>query len=591
MNPAVAVEGLRVQLTGSHADIVDDISFTITSGEILGLVGESGSGKTTVGTALLGYARRGAHITAGRVVIDGADVLALDRESLRKVRGRLVAYVPQDPSAALNPALRIGRQLGELFDFHEPATSARDRAEHLRLGLAEVGLPTDKEFLRRWPHQLSGGQQQRVCLAMAFLLKPRVIVLDEPTSSVDVTTQARVLAVIRALCGTHQAAVLFISHDLAVVSTLADRIMVMYGGHLAEVGPRQRLLAAASHPYTAGLLASIPDIGQRRQLRAIPGRAPVPGSRPPGCSFAPRCPVRLERCSAEVPPTVELQAGHQARCHRPGKVAEPITAVPAAPVAVVAETTPVLTVRNLEVGYQDRRVVHGVDFVVSRGECVALVGESGSGKTTLSRAIVGLAAPTAGWIELYGRPLAGRARDRPAQQRRAVQYVFQNPYGSLNPRHTIGKIVSVPLRQLSGASRAQAERQAEEALDRVGLDPSSARRYPDELSGGERQRVAIARALVCQPEIIICDEITSALDVSVQAAILGLLEGLRAREHLTMLLITHNLAIVRTLANRVAVLRNGTLLELTATDELLDHPTSPYTVELIRNAPTLTIAT
>jgi peptide/nickel transport system ATP-binding protein len=587
MSTAVSVQSLLVQLTRSGADIVDDITFSISRGEILGLAGESGSGKTTIGAALLGHARRGTRIAAGRVVIDGADMLALDGEPLRRARGRLVAYVPQDPAATLNPAARIGQQLGELFDFHDAACPRADRAERIRAGLEEVGLPADRTFLRRWPHQLSGGQQQRVCLAMAFLLRPRVIVLDEPTTGLDVTTQARVLAVIRELCGTRHAAALFITHDLAVVSALADQVMVIYGGRLAEAAPRRRLFTGAVHPYTAGLLASIPEIAERRRLQAIPGRPPAPDSRPQGCLFAPRCPVRLERCATEVPPVTEVTAGHQARCHRAGELTHHITAEPAPPPGAVDSTAPLLAIRNVDVGYKGQRVVRNADLAVYPGECVALVGESGSGKTTLSRAIAGLAAPAAGRIELAGRPLAGRVADRPAHQRRAIGYVFQNPYRSLNPRHPIGEIVGAPLRQLSGVSRSESWRQAEAALEQVGLDPVLAGRRPGELSGGERQRVAIARALACRPDILICDEITSALDVSVQAAILSLLEQLRTDHHLAMLLITHNLAVVRTLANRVAVLHNGTLVEQANTDDLLDHPATPYTAELIRNTPTL----
>ena len=591
MNAVVTVESLRVELTGSGAPIVDDISFSIGPGEVFGMVGESGSGKTTIGTALLGHARSGVRIAGGRVLIDGVEVLSLAPESLRDVRGRLVAYVPQDPSTALNPALRIGRQLLEVFEFHDLGGSRAERMKRVCWGLAEVGLPGDDEFLGRWPHQLSGGQQQRVCLAMAFLAEPRAIVLDEPTTGLDVTTQARILGIIRNLCGQHHAAALYITHDLAVVSTLADRVLVLYAGRLAEVASRERLFSAAAHPYTAGLLASIPEVTQRRQFRAIPGRAPAPGSRPLACSFAPRCSLRLDRCATQAPPTVTVAAGHQARCHRAGQVQPPLLHVSSGPGRMVEIHDPLLSVRTLDVEYRGRRVVHGVDLDLLPGECVALVGESGSGKTTLSRAIVGLLAPSAGRIELAGDPLPGHARQRSVQQRRAIQYIFQNPYGSLNPRHTIGEIVGAPLRQLSGASRAETARDVEAALDRVGLEPRAAGRYPDELSGGERQRVAIARALACRPDVLICDEITSALDVSVQAAILDLLQRLQADDQLTMLFVTHNLALVRSLAARVAVLRNGALLELAAVDHVLDRPRSPYAAELIRHTPTLAVPT
>jgi peptide/nickel transport system ATP-binding protein len=307
--------------------------------------------------------------------------------------------------------------------------------------------------------------------------------------------------------------------------------------------------------------------------------------------FAPRCALRTQLCTTEAPPSVELDVDHVAICHRAGEIVRESQVRSLRADQQTAAVTPLLAVRAIDVGYRDRQVIHGANFDIFAGECVALVGESGSGKTTLSRAIVGLAPPSAGRIEFAGRALAGRARDRSAPQRRAVQYIFQNPYSSLNPRRLVGDIVRAPLRWLSNMQPRDSEKQVTAALERVGLGAHSAYRYADELSGGERQRVALARALACRPDIIVCDEITSALDASVQAAILDLLERLRREEHLALLFVTHNLALVRTLADRIAVLRNGAILELGPTDRVLDRPSSSYTAELIRKTPSLAVVT
>ena len=355
----VEVRGLRVELEGTGADIVDDVSFTIEAGEIVGLVGESGSGKTTIGSALLGFARRGARIAAGEVLVDGVDVARLRGRALTRARGKLVAYIPQDPTAALNPALRIRRQLGEVLEIHAPELTGAARAERIRTCLDEVGLPSDDDFGRRYPHQLSGGQQQRVAIAMAFVLRPKVIVLDEPTTGLDVTTQQRVLTTVRELCGAHGVAALYVTHDLSVVANLADRVLVAYAGRVVESGELGAVFARPAHPYTRRLLATIPDIAARRRLEPIHGQAPAPNARPDGCAFAARCEHAVAACAEGPIPEVALGAGHSARCIRLRELPPP------APLGVVARREPasgdsVLVVENLDAAYGSRPVLNGV---------------------------------------------------------------------------------------------------------------------------------------------------------------------------------------------------------------------------------------
>ncbi|WP_028921665.1 ABC transporter ATP-binding protein [Pseudonocardia acaciae] len=577
------VKGLRVDLDGRGANVVDCIDFTVDSGQVLGLVGESGSGKSTVGVALLGDTRPGARIVDGSVLIDGREVVGLAHEKLSALRGSTVSYVPQDPSSALNPALRIGRQLDELFEFHEPGLSAPARRDRTAATLDEVGLPADEAFLARFPHQLSGGQQQRVSLAMAFLLRPKMIVLDEPTTGLDVTTQARVLRTVRELCANHRVAALYVTHDMAVVAGLAHRILVMYAGRIVEAGTNAEIFEHAVHPYTRALIAAVPVVSERRALAAIPGDTPLPGRRPSGCAFHPRCPDAVAACPTREPEPVEIGPGHTARCLRASELAaRPARRAPlTAPSPDTGGEDPLLRVSGLDAFHGRRQILHEVSFELAPRECLALVGESGSGKTTLARAVIGLHRRYRGAISLRGEELARRSRDRPLAARRAMQYVFQSPYNSLNPRRPIGEILADPLAILFGTRGAQARTLVAEALERVSLSPSLAASYPNQLSGGERQRVAIARALVCRPEVLICDEITSALDVSVQASIVALLQRLRAEEGLALLFVTHNLALVRTVADNVIAMREGRLVERGPVDDVLERPADPFTRALV----------
>jgi len=583
--PVASIEGLRVVLASSGDEVVDEISLSIRPGEIVGLVGESGSGKSTVGMSLLAHYRRGAAPSAGRVVVDGADLGALGPEALRSLRGATVAYVPQDPAAALNPALRIGRHLAEAIEVHDPSATRAEVDARIATVMRQVNLRDDAAFLRRYPHQLSGGQQQRVCIALAIVMKPLVLVLDEPTTGLDVSTQSRILETVRNLCHEFRIAALYVSHDLAVVSQIADRIVVMYGGRIVEHGPADEVFAGARHPYTRALLRAVPDIGTSRALEAIPGYAALPGHRPPGCAFHPRCAFAQTECRHGRIEIEERAAGHWVRC-----VLSELPAVDPPPVRAQRDldtSTPLLRAIDVRASYGKFEVLRGVSFDIGRGECVALVGESGSGKSTLSRCLIGLHSSYAGEFEFEGRPLAPRAASRTTELRRRLQYVFQSPYSSLNQLRPVGDSIGRAHAVFYGNDSKQRARAVAEALERVGLGESAARLYPDDLSGGERQRVAIARALVAHPDLLICDEITSALDVSVQAAIVDLLDQLRRHGDLAVLFVTHNLALVRSIADRVMVLDRGAVAEIGPTESVLGNPQVEYTAQLLADTPSL----
>ncbi|MGN6681018.1 MAG: dipeptide ABC transporter ATP-binding protein [Streptosporangiaceae bacterium] len=579
------VADLEIKIGRSGPDVVSDIGFAVPAGQVLGLVGESGSGKTTVALALLGHTRRGLHISQGEVRLDGIDLLRLDRAELRAARGARVAYVPQDPAAALNPTLRVGTQLKEALRVHPGAVE--DPEQRVIEVLREARLDAAPELIRRYPHQLSGGQQQRVGRAMAFCCRPSLIVLDEPTTGLDVTTQRHVLDTVRSLCDSYGVAAVYVSHDLAVVGGLVAEVAVMYAGRIVEIGPTAKVFGDPVHPYTKGLLAAVPSPGRAEILAGIEGQPPRPGRRGRGCSFASRCTFAISDCDSEPPPPV-LVDDRQVRCIR---AAEVRSAAATARTAVSALThtgsAPALSLRSVSADYGSARVLSDVSLDVPPDWCVALVGESGSGKTTLARCIVGLHGNWTGEISFEGTPLPSKLRDRTKQSLRRIQYVFQNPYTSLNPRKTVGQIVEQPLEQMLGLPYKERSERAAQALEDVSLNPDFLSRYPDQLSGGERQRVAIARALVVEPSLLICDEVTSALDVSVQAVIVEELRRLQRERHLAMLFITHNLALVRSIAQHAVVLRDGMVVESGPVEQVLERPADPYTARLMADVPRL----
>jgi peptide/nickel transport system ATP-binding protein len=583
---ALTAERVTVSLVRGGTPIVDDLSFELQRGELLALVGESGSGKTTAALSLLAFTRPGAAISEGSIVIDGKPLLERSDRDLCQLRGRVVTYVPQNPSSALNPAIRIGAQVAEALEIHDlPADEARVAELFER-----VSLPADRAFRQRFPHQVSGGQQQRVVIAMALACSPALVVLDEPTTALDVITQAHVLALIRDLRDSAVSAFLYVTHDLAVVASLATRVGVMYAGRVIEEGPLDAVLTKPRHPYTQRLVASIPKLSPGHVLTGIPGVAPAPTERPAGCSFAARCEHKRPVCEKTVPDREFVTTGHHVRCFRWREIGAETVLISTRQRAAKGEV--LLDVAHLYAAYRHGgAVLRDVSLTIRKGECLAVVGRSGSGKTTLARCIVGLHPPTAGSIRLATAPLAAAVQHRQPDERRRIQIVFQNPDDSLNPRQPIRDIVARPVIQLKSVERGEALNTAEDLLERVRLPRGLGDRYPYELSGGERQRVSIARALAAEPELVICDEITSALDVSVQAAILALLDDLRDELGLSLLFISHDLAVVAAVADSIVVLDQGEICEAGKTAKILQTPTHPTTRALLESAPETALAT
>ena len=583
-DPIVSVRDLEVT-AGNGDRILNAVSLELRRGQSIGLVGESGSGKTTLAQALLGYARPGLRLSGGSVRVQGTEFLGRREGELRELRGRVISYVPQDPPTSLNPSIRVANQVREILLAHSPELN---NDEHILDVFRRVELPTDAQFLRRYPHQLSGGQQQRLALALAIACEPPVIVLDEPTTGLDVITQATILEEVRRLQRELGVALVYVTHDMAAVASVVDRIAVMYAGEIIEEGDVAGVVTYPYHPYSRGLVSSVPDPRTARRLTGIPGVAVSPGEVGNACAFASRCELKIPACAEARPPLITVGKDRRVRCIRweltPAPTFVPRDVVPEAETAV-----PLLSVANLRAVYGGRTAtvvaVDDVSFSVTSGECVALVGQSGSGKTTVARCVVGLHSPAAGSIRLEGAELAAKAGARSRQERRRIQIVFQNPFESLNPRQSVAEAVSWPGQTLGGMSRKDARAQVDVLLDRVRLPLRLARRFPSELSGGERQRIAVARALAARPDLLVCDEVTSALDVSVQAATLDLLAELRRELGLAMLFITHDLGVVAAVADRVLVLDRGVVCEHGRTGEILATPRAEYTRKLVEAAP------
>jgi peptide/nickel transport system ATP-binding protein len=584
--PTLGLKGVRVQVRRGPT-IIEGVDLDLHPGEIVCLVGESGSGKTTTALTVFGLSSSGLVMSAGHVCVEDQEIRG--EAAFRDIRGRKVAYVPQNPATSLNPAMRIADAITETIRNEGEFPDDQETAAARMLG--RVGLPQTTEFGRRYPHQLSGGQQQRVCIAVALAAKPEVLVLDEPTTGLDVVTQDRILDELLRLRGEERVAMLYITHDLAVAAKVADRVVVMYGGFVVEEGPTDEVLRRPWHPYTRGLMAATPDHVAARPLEVMIGGPVDIADRPPGCPFAPRCPQKIDACDAEIPSLVVVSAKHSVRCPEWQRTAAVNWNEQRVQAKELGETAVLLDVSDLNAEHRTRRgtvvAAAGISFQLKEGACLALVGESGSGKTTIARVIAGLHPVWSGQLLLRGERLAPKARDRNQDQRRRIQIVFQSPSDALNPRHSVGEALSWPARTLRRMSRQEASAEVLSLLDSVQLPARYADRYPRELSGGQRQRVAIARALAPDPDVIVCDEITSALDVSVQARILELLADLRRDRGVSLLFITHDLGVVAAVADEVLVLEKGLICEEGDTSSILKRPQTDYTKQLLESAPSL----
>ncbi|MBQ0827223.1 dipeptide ABC transporter ATP-binding protein [Streptomyces tagetis] len=641
--PLLSIEDLRVAFGGGDQAVaaVRGVSYEVYPGETLGVVGESGSGKSVTVMAALGLLTTATAATVtGRVLFEGQDLLAMSAPQRRRVLGRDIAMVFQDPVSALNPVQRIGDQIAEMIRLHEPGVSRGDARRRAVALLEMVGVPHPGVRARQYPHEFSGGMCQRAVIALAIANRPKVLIADEPTTAVDVSVQAQLLEVLRTAARETGAATVLISHDMGVVAEMADRVCVMYGGRVVETGPLARVFGHPRHPYTEGLLACIPRLGDPvARLTPIPGQPPTPYLLGKGCAFAPRCAHRSGRevCLGERPELVvvdgEGRGGVAAACHflaerevpglrqAPPAAAASASASASAASAVVsspaasavsssdsAVSSPaaggegregggaLLEVRELSKEYPMRsgllgrrtgavRAVRGLSLVVRPGETVGLVGESGCGKSTTARLLMRLEEPTSGSVVFDGEEVTGASAGRLRELRRRMAMVFQDPKASLNPQLSVGANVAEPLRLAGGWSRPARRERVAELFDQVGLARHHLERRPSELSGGQRQRVAIARALALRPKLVIMDEPVSALDVSVQAQVLNLLADLKAELGLAYLFVSHDLSVVRHVSDRVAVMYLGRIVELAGRDDIFERPRHPYTQALLRSVP------
>jgi peptide/nickel transport system ATP-binding protein len=582
--------------------VVRDVSFHVARGESFGLVGESGCGKSTIALAIVRYLARNGRVSDGKIEIDGRDVLSLNRSELRQLRARTVSMVYQEPGRALNPSILIGRQVAEVFEI--AGAARRTALEQAQVMLGKVRISDPKGVMGRYPHQISGGMLQRVVIAMALAAEPSLLILDEPTTALDATVEAEVLDLIEGLRSEFNTSLLFISHNLAVIAKMCDRVGVLYAGELVEEAAAAEVFKDPRHPYTVGLLRSIPRRqagpgagGGRAPLATIPGSLPAPGSIITGCVFADRCGLADDRCRTETPPLYEIGGGRGSRCHYHERAQS-------VPLGATAEVTagsgaaggdlgpPLLQVRSASKTFhmsgQTVRGLLDVDLDIAAGETVGLVGESGSGKTTLARLVMGITAPDDGTeLRLDGSRLAALAPQRSTAEQKALQIVFQNPDSALNRRHSVRRLISRSLSKLGGYAGEQLQTRLLALVKSVRLPERYLAMRPSQLSGGLKQRVAIARAFAGDPRIVVCDEPTSALDVSVQAAILNLLTDLQHREDVAYLFISHDLGVVRYLADRIVVLYLGRVMETGPADDVFAGPHHPYTEALLSAVPTL----
>ena len=577
---------------------VRNVSLDIRAGEVLGIVGESGSGKTVMSLSMIGLVAESATIT-GSITYNGVNLLDLNDNEMSKYRGKDIAMVFQDPLSALNPVHTIGRQIAEAIHIHSDVSKEAALARAVEL-LEIVGIPRPAERAQSYPHEFSGGMRQRVMIALAIANQPKVILADEPTTALDVTVQAQILDVLKTARDMTGAAVVLVTHDLGVVAGLADRVAIMYAGKVVELGNVDDVYEAPAMPYTIGLLRSIPrvDAVGSSRLTSIDGVPPSPVALPAGCGFAPRCPAAAPQCDEKIPDLVSLSATRMIACTRHSEIAglqssgklfvegpqhvalQSLGQSVALEVRGLKKTFPLMKGSVLRRRVGSVFAVDGVDLTLREGRSLALVGESGCGKTTLAKMLLGLLPPSSGQILIDGQPSTTIPR---LEISKLVQPVFQDPYSSLNPRKSVGSIIGLPLRVQRAGDPATWRARTEEIMELVGLPRRLYNNYPSQLSGGQRQRVAIARALINRPPMVICDEPTSALDVSVQSQILNLLQDLRRELGLTLVIISHNLAVVEHMATRVAVMYLGRIVEEADTETLFSKPRHPYTKALLQS--------
>jgi peptide/nickel transport system ATP-binding protein len=588
------------RVRGRDLSVLRGVSFQIGRGESFGLVGESGSGKSTVALAVVRYLARNGRVSNGRITVDGRDVLSLGREELRRLRASTVSMVYQEPGKALNPTIRVGRQVAEVFEIAGvERRQALERAEQM---LAKVRISDPAAVMRRYPHQLSGGMLQRAVIAMAVAAEPSLLILDEPTTALDATVEAEVLDLIASLRQELGTSLLFISHNLAVIRKMCDRVGVLYAGEMVEEGPAQQVFSDPRHPYTVGLLRCIPRreaTKSRARLDTIPGFLPRPGELPPACIFAPRCGLVQDRCRTESPPMYDVGPGRGARCH----FHDQAQALPRSPEAITTDEPdptqnghrrgePLIRAtdvsKTFSLGGQTIHALERVTMEVRAGETLGLVGESGSGKTTLARVLLGLTAPDTGAeLILDGQQLPPVSSKRSQAQHKALQIVFQNPDSALNRRHTVRRLLSRTLVKLGGYRGRDVMRRLLGLISSVRLSEDQLPMRPAQLSGGLKQRLAIARAFAGDPRLVVCDEPTSALDVSVQAAILNLLGDLQRQENVAYVFISHDLGVVHYLSDRIAVLYLGRIMETGPAERVFSAPHHPYTEALLSAVPSL----
>ncbi len=593
---AVRIEGLTVayRRRGRLLRVLDDVSLSIGAGEAYGLVGESGCGKTTVAMSLMRYLPDNAVVESGRVLFGDEDVLTASPSTLRAWRGNRMAMVYQDPGTALNPSIKVGEQIAEVYRFHRGMNRSEALAAAVEM-LSTVQISAPDGVARRYPHELSGGQQQRIMFAMALATDPDLLVLDEPTTGLDATVEAEVLDLVEQLRAQFDTSILFVSHNLGIVARVCERVGVLYAGRLIEEGPATELFRDPRHPYTLALLRCMPRMGMRKdtdRLDPIPGSLPPIGADIAGCVYAERCPIARDRCRAEPPPVEPVGPGHGSRCFYHEEVpAIPVRTRASDEVAPAAVPDGVLLkldecVKSYGSGGNQVTAVAGVDLEVGHGEVLGLVGESGSGKTSLAKCIVGLLDPSAGTIAFDSSDVTSARRPREA--RRRLQMVFQNPDNALNPSHSVRTILRRSLELLAGVrGRDRQDEQMDDLARSVRLEPRHLDVRPSALSGGLKQRVAIARSFAGNPSLVLCDEPTSALDVSVQAAILNLLVELQRREGVSYVFISHDLAVVRYVSDRIAVMYLGQIVDVGPADAVFQPPHHPYTEALLSAIPTL----